>query len=110
MQGCGRPREGVLVMTVDPAHRLPAPRGVAVVTGASSGIGAETARQLAGLGFQVTMVARRMDRLTVLAAEIGATACQLDVTNRPAVDAFAASLPAVDVLINNAGAAFGADP
>ena len=97
-------------MTVDTAHRLPAPRGVAVVTGASSGIGAETARQLAGLGFQVTMVARRMDRLTDLAAEIGATAYQLDVTDRAAVDAFADTVPAVDVLINNAGGAFGADP
>jgi NADP-dependent 3-hydroxy acid dehydrogenase YdfG len=97
-------------MTTVPDHQPAAPRGVAVVTGASSGIGAETARQLADLGFQVTMVARRMDRLTDLAAEIGATAYQLDVTDRAAVDAFADTVPAVDVLINNAGAAFGADP
>ncbi len=97
-------------MTVDPADRPPASRGVAVVTGASSGIGAATARQLAALGFQVTIVARRMDRLTDLAAGIGAVPYQLDVTDRAAVDRFADTLPVVDVLINNAGGAFGADP
>ena len=83
---------------------------VAVVTGASSGIGAATARRLAGLGFRVVTVARRLDRLTELAADIGATAYQLDVTDRTAVDRFAATLPRVDVLVNNAGGAFGADP
>ncbi len=85
-------------------------RGVAVVTGASSGIGAATARRLAALGYQVVVVARRLDRLTRLAAEIDATAYQLDVTDRAAVQVFAASLPQVDVLVNNAGSAFGADP
>ncbi len=103
-------------MPADEFATIPAPaptpgaRGVAVVTGASSGIGAATARQLAALGYQVVVVARRLDRLTELAAEIGATACQLDVTDRDAVDAFAGTLPEVDVLVNNAGGAFGADP
>ena len=93
-----------------PATANPGARGVAVVTGASSGIGAATARQLAAAGYRVVIVARRMDRLADLATEIGASAHQLDVTDRTAVDEFAASLPQVDVLVNNAGGAFGADP
>jgi len=83
---------------------------VAVVTGASSGIGAATARLLAAAGYDVVIAARRLDRLKDLAAEIGARAVALDVTDRAAVDRFAATLPKVDVLFNNAGAAFGADP
>jgi len=84
---------------------------VAVVTGASSGIGAATARRLAAEGFRVVLVARRADRIEQLAKEIGdaATAYALDVTDRAAVDAFAASLDRVDLLVNNAGGAFGAD-
>ncbi len=82
----------------------------AVVTGASSGIGAATARRLADAGYHVVAVARRLDRLTELVGEIGGTAYQLDVTDRAAVDEFAATVPRVDVLINNAGGAFGADP
>ena len=90
---------------------IPAPEvKVAVVTGASSGIGAATARRLAAAGFQVVALARRLDRLTALADETGATAYQLDVTDRRAVDEFASTLGRVDVLVNNAGGAFGADP
>ncbi|MFE9256579.1 SDR family NAD(P)-dependent oxidoreductase [Streptomyces sp. NPDC006879] len=97
-----------------PAH---APR-TAVVTGASSGIGAATARQLAAAGFHVVLTARRKDRIEDLAAEITAaghraTAHALDVTDRAAVDAFAAELrrsSSVDVLVNNAGGALGAEP
>ncbi|MEU9983828.1 SDR family NAD(P)-dependent oxidoreductase [Streptomyces sp. NPDC050856] len=88
---------------------------VAVVTGASSGIGAATARQLAMAGHHVVLTARRKDRIEALAAELTAaghraTAYALDVTDRPAVDAFAASLDRCDVLVNNAGGALGADP
>jgi NADP-dependent 3-hydroxy acid dehydrogenase YdfG len=84
---------------------------VAVVTGASSGIGAATARRLAAEGFRVVLVARRAERIEELAKEIGAAASAyvLDVTDRAAVDAFAASLDRVDVLVNNAGGAFGAE-
>ncbi|MDQ1009130.1 NADP-dependent 3-hydroxy acid dehydrogenase YdfG [Streptomyces sp. V4I23] len=88
---------------------------VAVVTGAGSGIGAATARQLAAAGFHVVLTARRKDRIEAVAAEITAaghqaTAHPLDVTDRPAVDSFAASLDRCDVLVNNAGGALGADP
>ncbi|NUK10847.1 SDR family NAD(P)-dependent oxidoreductase [Streptomyces lunaelactis] len=88
---------------------------VAVVTGASGGIGAATARQLAAAGSHVVLPARRKDRIEALAAELiaaghRATAYALDVTDRPAVDTFAASLDRCDVLINNAGGALGADP
>ncbi|MCC9310505.1 SDR family oxidoreductase [Kitasatospora sp. RB6PN24] len=87
---------------------------VAVVTGASSGIGAATARRLAAEGFSVVLTARRTERIEELAKEIEArggtaTAVTLDVTDRTAVDAFAREVGRVDVLVNNAGGAFGAD-
>lgn len=83
---------------------------VAVVTGASSGIGAATARVLADQGFHVVAVARRADRIGALADEIGGTAVTADVTDDDAVAALASSLPRVDVLINNAGGAKGLEP
>jgi NADP-dependent 3-hydroxy acid dehydrogenase YdfG len=87
----------------------------AVISGASSGIGAATARQLAAAGYRVVLTARRRDRIDALAAELNgaghqALARTLDVTDRAAVDAFAAELDRCDVLINNAGGALGADP
>nr|WSX77476.1 SDR family oxidoreductase [Streptomyces sp. NBC_00899] len=90
----------------------------AVVTGASSGIGAATARRLAEAGFHVVLTARRVERLDALAEELTAAGSSvavhaLDVTDRAAVDAFAAGLdayPPVHVLVNNAGGALGADP
>ncbi|MEW9522070.1 SDR family NAD(P)-dependent oxidoreductase [Streptomyces tubercidicus] len=86
----------------------------AVVTGASSGIGAATARALAAAGYHVVLTARRKDRIEALAAELpNAEAYALDVTDRAAVDAFAADLgrrASVDVLVNNAGGALGAEP
>ena len=84
----------------------------AVVTGASSGIGAATAKALAGAGFRVFLGARRRDRLDELAAEIGeaATALALDVTDPLSVSAFAGRLPqTVHLLVNNAGGALGLD-
>jgi NADP-dependent 3-hydroxy acid dehydrogenase YdfG len=86
----------------------------AVVTGASSGIGAATAVKLAGAGYQVVLAARRSDRIEKLAEQIRrdggqAQARRLDVTDRPAVDLLAESLDRCDVLIDNAGGAVGAD-
>jgi NADP-dependent 3-hydroxy acid dehydrogenase YdfG len=83
---------------------------VAVVTGASSGIGEATAKTLAGLGFHVVCVARRKERIAALADEIGGTAIVADVTDGDAVAALAAALERVDVLVNNAGGAKGLEP
>jgi len=86
-------------------------RGTAVVTGASSGIGAATARRLAAEGYQVLAAARRMERLTELAASTpGIRPVRLDVTSEESVASLAAELPDVDVLVNNAGGALGVDP
>jgi NADP-dependent 3-hydroxy acid dehydrogenase YdfG len=82
----------------------------AVVTGASSGIGEATARRLIAEGFQVVVGARRLDRLEGIAAEIGATAVQLDVTDQDSVQRFAEQIDAVNVLVNNAGLASGLEP
>lgn len=82
----------------------------AVVTGASSGIGAATARRLAAEGFHVVMGARRQDRLVALAEEIGGSAVELDVTDPDSVAAFTHRLPECRLLVNNAGGAKGMDP
>ena len=89
---------------------LQSPQRVAVVTGASSGIGESTAKTLAGLGFHVVCVARRADRVKALADEIGGTAIVADVTDDEAVTALASALDRVDVLVNNAGGARGLEP
>ena len=96
----------------------------ALVTGASSGIGAATARQLAALGASVALVARRRDRMEALAAEIeqaGGTALviEADITSRAqaqsAVDQTVERFGQLDILVNNAGLMLlgpvvGADP
>lgn len=83
----------------------------AIVTGASSGIGAATARALADSGFDVIACARRVDRLDALAAENSAiTAHQLDITDQKSVNQLVSDLADrnVSVLINCAGGAFDA--
>jgi NADP-dependent 3-hydroxy acid dehydrogenase YdfG len=96
-------------------------RGVAVVTGASSGIGAATARALAADSWHVLAGARRTDRVEALAADIGGRAHPLDVDDPSSVDRFAAFVTAAAeddgasvgpsrLLVNNAGGAFGLAP
>ena len=83
----------------------------AVVTGASSGIGAATARMLAAEGFHVYCAARREQRVTALAEEIDGTPVVCDVTAADDVQALAERVgPRLDVLVNDAGVALGADP
>ncbi|MFT3899011.1 MAG: SDR family NAD(P)-dependent oxidoreductase [Gordonia sp. (in: high G+C Gram-positive bacteria)] len=82
-------------------------RRVAVVTGASSGIGEATARTLAADGYLVVAGARRLDRITALAEEIGGIGRALDVTDPDSIAAFVDGLDRVDVLVNNAGGAKG---
>ena len=80
----------------------------AVVTGASSGIGAATARRLAAEGFRVFCAARRFDRVRALADEIGGVALKCDVTSQQDVNELLWALgQRCDLLVNNAGGAFG---
>ncbi|GED96757.1 SDR family NAD(P)-dependent oxidoreductase [Gordonia crocea] len=96
-------------MTASP-QQSDSQRRVAVVTGASSGIGEATARALAADGYLVVVGARRLDRITALAQEIGGIGRHLDVTDPESIAAFVAGLDRVDVLVNNAGGAKGLAP
>jgi 3-oxoacyl-[acyl-carrier protein] reductase len=83
---------------------------VGVVTGASSGIGLETARRLVAEGAKVLMVARDEERLVRAAEEIGAEWIAVDVTDPDAADRIVATcaeqMGGIDVLVNNAGTSF----
>jgi NADP-dependent 3-hydroxy acid dehydrogenase YdfG len=83
---------------------------VAVVTGASAGIGAASVRALREAGFEVYAGARRLDRLEALAAEIGAVSLPLDVTDGRSIERFVAETPSINLLVNNAGGALGLEP
>jgi NADP-dependent 3-hydroxy acid dehydrogenase YdfG len=84
--------------------------GTAVVTGASSGIGAATAAQLVDAGFDVVVGARRLDRLHEVAEPLGATALRLDVTDLTSIEAFCDQVVTCRLLVNNAGGALGREP
>lgn len=93
------------------AASTPDTRRTAVVTGASSGIGAATARLLAEAGFRVVCAARRAERVESLAAEIDGLAVACDVTRDDDVARLArAAGGRVHVLVNNAGGALGLEP
>jgi len=82
----------------------------ALVTGASSGIGAATVRSLASSGFEVVAAARRLERCEELAREVGGRAVRLDVADPDSVAELAESVPEVSVVVNNAGGALGLEP
>jgi NADP-dependent 3-hydroxy acid dehydrogenase YdfG len=82
----------------------------ALVTGASSGIGAATVRALAREGFETIAAARRLQRCEELAAEVGGRALRLDVSDPESVAALAGAVPEVAVVVHSAGGALGLDP
>jgi NADP-dependent 3-hydroxy acid dehydrogenase YdfG len=94
-------------MTRSPDHGR-----TAVVTGASSGIGAATAVRLAREGFDVVLGARRVDRLAQVASACGPRArpLPLDVVDPGSVESFCTEVGDCHVLVNNAGGALGLDP
>ncbi len=87
---------------------------IAVVTGASSGIGEATARGLAGAGYRMVLGARREDRLMAVARELGGRGLALDVRDLTSIQGFARAIESeygqVEVLVNNAGLAAGLQP
>jgi NADP-dependent 3-hydroxy acid dehydrogenase YdfG len=83
---------------------------VALVTGASSGIGAATVRALADAGFETVAAARRLERCEELAKEVGGRAIALDVADQGSVDRLAAELGDVSVVVHSAGGALGLEP
>lgn len=88
-----------------------ADRPTAVVTGASSGIGAATARALAAEGYRVVCAARRADRVAAVAEEVDGLAVRCDVTSAQDVRGLAEAVgPRLDVLVNDAGGALGSEP
>ncbi|AGS35509.1 short-chain dehydrogenase [Corynebacterium maris DSM 45190] len=88
---------------------IPTDKKIAIVTGASSGIGKATAGALAQEGWHVIAAARRTDKIQAVADEVGGTAIELDVTDQESVDRLTAQVERVDLLVNNAGGAMGLD-
>jgi NADP-dependent 3-hydroxy acid dehydrogenase YdfG len=82
----------------------------ALVTGASSGIGAATVRALAAAGLKTVAAARRLERCEELAGEVGGEAVALDVTDPRSVASLPQSLEEVDVIVHSAGGALGLEP
>jgi NADP-dependent 3-hydroxy acid dehydrogenase YdfG len=108
-------KEQTVRSTLPPTINVVAPaERVAVVTGASSGIGEATARALAREGFNLVLGARREDRLAGVARDLGAAAILVDVRDLTSIQAFVGAVearyPAVEILINNAGLAAGLQP
>jgi NADP-dependent 3-hydroxy acid dehydrogenase YdfG len=105
------PRAGTIARMTSPTTDGGGRRRTAVVTGASSGIGAATARALAGEGYDVLCAARRTERVEALAQEIDGRAITCDVTSPDDVAALADAVgDSLHVLVNNAGGAFGFEP
>jgi NADP-dependent 3-hydroxy acid dehydrogenase YdfG len=85
-------------------------RRIAVVTGASSGIGAATVRALAAAGFDTVAAARRLERCEALAREVGGRAARLDVADPESVAELAAAVPDAAIVVHSAGGALGLEP
>ena len=85
-------------------------RRVALVTGASSGIGAATVRALAAAGFEVVGAARRLEQVEEITGKVGGRALRLDVTDPDSVAELVEAVPELSVLVNNAGGALGLEP
>ena len=89
---------------------MEATKRIAVITGASGGIGAASAKALHTAGFSLVLGARREDELRAVAEPLGAKYAVLDVTDAQSVKDFCAAIPTAHLLINNAGGAWGLDP
>jgi NADP-dependent 3-hydroxy acid dehydrogenase YdfG len=85
-------------------------RPVALVTGASSGIGEASGRARAAVGFETIAAARRLERCEALAAEVGGRAARLDVTDQASIDELAGSIDRLDLVVHSAGGALGLEP
>jgi NADP-dependent 3-hydroxy acid dehydrogenase YdfG len=85
-------------------------RPIALVTGASSGIGEAAVRALTEAGFETIAAARRLERCEALAAEVGGRAVRLDVTDQASVDELAETIDRLDLVVHSAGGALGLEP